>query len=56
MKSQLFCPEIFLDMRYKSTKNKELRLRHVISPGPHFADWPGETHNCRLFWNGSVNL
>jgi hypothetical protein len=30
MKSQLFCPEINVDMRYKSIKNRELQCRHAI--------------------------
>jgi len=31
IKSQLFLAKKFLDLRYKSIKNKELRLRHDIS-------------------------
>ena len=30
MKSQLFCPEMFVDMRYKPINNKKLRWRHEV--------------------------
>ena len=44
MKSQLFFAENFVDVRYKSIKNKELRYRHDMRPGTK----PTMDTNCRL--------
>ena len=38
MKSQLFCPDILIEMRYKSINNKELRFRHNVNSDKIFSN------------------